>query len=150
MFQWFRNSKGRLVKISIPQESQETIPRVSLNFDPMKLPHEEQQSQHGVERNLNAFRSMRDHIHPPRLSAPFCIVPPTKEMVVIPYLVPLLPTFHGVESENPYTHIREFEEVCNTFKEDMTTMDLMRLKFFSFTLKDKAKIWFNSLRPWAN
>ena len=70
MFQWFRNSKSRLVKISIPQESQETNSRLSLNFDPMETPHEGQQSQQGVERNLNAFRSMRDHIHPPRLSAP--------------------------------------------------------------------------------
>ena len=68
-------------------------------------------------------------------------------MVVKPYLVPLLPAFHGLESENPYTHIREFEEVCNTFKEDATTLDLMRLKLFPFTLKDKAKIWLNSLRP---
>ena len=100
-----------------------------------------------MERNLNAFRSMRDHIHPPQLSAPSRIVPPTEEMVVKPYLVPLLPTFHGMESENPYTYIREFKEVCNTFKEDTTTIDLMRLKFFPFTLKDKAKIWLNSLKP---
>ena len=99
-----------------------------------------------MERNLNAFRSMRDHIHPPRLGAPFCIVPLTEEMVVEPYLMPLLPTFHGMESENPNTHIREFEEACNTFNEDTTTLDLMRLKFFPFTLKDKAKIWLNSLR----
>ena len=61
--------------------------------------------------------------------------------------MPLLPTFHGMESENPYTHIREFEEVCNTFKEDITTLDLMRLKIFPLKLKDKAKIWLNSLRP---
>ena len=60
---------------------------------------------------------------------------------------PLLPTFHGMESENPYSHIQEFEEVCNTFKEDATNLDLMRLKFFPLTLKDKAKIWLNSLRP---
>ena len=113
----------------------------------MEPPHEEQQSQQGVDRNLNAFRSMRDHIHPPRLSAPSYIVPPTEKMVVRPYLMPLFPTFHGMESENPYTHIREFEEVCNTFKEDTTTVDLMRLKLFPFTLKDKAKIWLNSLRP---
>ena len=90
---------------------------------------------------------MRDHIHPPRMSGPSCIAPPTEDMIVMPYLVPLLPTFHGMESENPYTHIREFEEVCNTFKEDITTLDLMRLKIFSLTLKDKAKIWLNSLRP---
>ena len=73
------------------------------------------------------------------MSATSCIVPPTKDMFVKPYLVPLLPTFHGMESENPYTHVREFEEVCNTFKEDVTTLDLMRLKFFPLTLKDKAK-----------
>ena len=68
-------------------------------------------------------------------------------MVVRPYLVPLIPTFHGMESENPYTHIKEFEEVCNTFTEEITTLDLMRLKLFPLTLKDKAKIWLNSLRP---
>ena len=45
MFQWIRNAKGRLVKISIPQESKGIDSRVSLNFDPMEPPHEEQQSQ---------------------------------------------------------------------------------------------------------
>ena len=45
MFQWFRNSRGRLVKIIIPQESQEIDSRVSLNSDPMEPSHEEQQSQ---------------------------------------------------------------------------------------------------------
>ena len=144
MFQWIRNTEGRLVRISIPQEPG---CEVGLDCDQMELPHEEQQRQQGVERNLNSYRSMRDHINPPRMSAPSCIVPPTEDMVVRPYLVPLLPTFHGMESENPYTHIREFEEVCNTFKEDTTTLDLMRLKLFPFTLKDKAKILLNSLSP---
>ena len=113
----------------------------------MEPPHEEHQSQQGVKRNLNAFRSMRDHIHLPQMSAPSCIVPPIEEMIVRPYLVSVLPTFHGMESENPYAHIMYFEEVCNTFKEDTTTLDLMRLKLFPFTLKDKAKIWLNSLKP---
>ena len=113
----------------------------------MEPPLEEQQSQQGVERNPNTFRSMRDHIHPPRMSAPSCIVPPTEQMVIRPHIVPLLPTFHGMESENPYSYIREFEEVCNTFKEKTATVDLMRLKLFPFSLKDKAKIWLNSLRP---
>ena len=61
--------------------------------------------------------------------------------------MPLFPTFHGMESENPYSYIREFQEVCNTFKEETTTVDLMRLKLFPFTLKDKAKFLLNSLRP---
>ena len=61
--------------------------------------------------------------------------------------MPLLPTFHAMASKNPYLHIREFEEACNTFKEESATMDLMRLKLFPFTLKDKAKFWLNSMRP---
>ena len=97
--------------------------------------------------NPTAYRSTRDHIHPPRVSAPSCIIPPADDVVVRPYLVPLLPTFHGMENENPYTHIRDFEEVCITFKEGITDMDLMKLKAFPLTLKDKAKIWLNSLRP---
>ncbi|RVW86038.1 Retrovirus-related Pol polyprotein from transposon 297 [Vitis vinifera] len=52
-----------------------------------------------------------------------------------------------MESENPYTHIKEFEDVCNTFQEGGASIDLMRLKLFPFTLKDKAKIWLNSLSP---
>ena len=129
--------------MSIPQESDYEL---GLNLNPMELPHEEQQSQEEVERNPNAFRSMMDHIHPPRMSAPSCIVPPTEQMVIRPYLVPLLPTFHGMESENPYSHMRELEEVCNTFKEETTTVDLMRLKLFPFTLKDcSPKIVYNQI-----
>ncbi|RVW69101.1 hypothetical protein CK203_060686 [Vitis vinifera] len=41
-------------------------------------------------------------MHPPRMSAPSCIVPPTEQLVIRPHIVPLLPTFHGMESENPY------------------------------------------------
>ena len=113
----------------------------------MEPPPEEQQSQQGVQGNPNAYRSIRNHIHPPRVSAPSCIVPPAEDMILRPYLVPLLPTFHGMESENPYLHIQEFEEVCDTFKEGANNLDLMKLKFFPLTLKDKAKIWLNSLRP---
>ena len=113
----------------------------------MEPPPEEQQSQQGVQGNPNAFKSMRDHIHPPRVSVPSCIVPPAEDVIVRPYLVPLLPTFHGMENENPYTHIRDFEEVCTTFKEGATDMELLKLKAFPLTLKDKAKIWLNSLRP---
>ena len=105
--------------------------------------------------NPTTYKSMRDHIHPPRVSAPSCIIPPTDDVAVRPYLVPLLPTFHGMENENPYTHIREFEEVCTTFKEGVYDMDLLKLKAFPLTLKDKAKIWLNSLssrtiRNWAD
>ena len=142
MSQWIRNIDGRLVKVDNPQGID-----LEVHLNIMDPPNDDQSSQHGPEGNFNAYRSMRDHMHPPRMSAPSCIVPPTEQLVIRPYIVPLLPTFHGLESENPYIHIKEFEEVCNTFQEGGASIDLMRLKLFPFTLKDKAKIWLNSLRP---
>ena len=137
MHHWDRNTAGKLERSSAPQEQS---CEVSIHGGQMEPPPEEEQSQQGVQRNPNAYRSMRDHIHPPRVSAPSCIVPPPKDIIIKPYIVPLLPTFHGMESENPYSHIQEFEEVYNTFIEDISNVDLMRLKFFPLTLKDKAKI----------
>ena len=143
MHHWDRGISGRLQRISTPTEQG---CEVSVHIDQMDPP-EEQQSQQGAPVNVTAYRSMRDHIHPPRVSAPSCIIPPADDVVVRPYMVPLLPTFHGMENENPYTHIWEFEEVCTTFKEEVPDMDLLKLKAFPLTLKDKAKIWINSLRP---
>ena len=71
-------------------------------------------------------------MHPPRMSALSCIVPPTEQLVVQPHIVPLLPTFYGMESENPYLHVKESEEVCNTFQEGGASIDLMRLKLFPY------------------
>ncbi|RVW18970.1 hypothetical protein CK203_109151 [Vitis vinifera] len=96
----------------------------------MEATPEDQHSHQGRQDNLNEFRSMRDRMHPPRMSAPSCIVPPTEQLVIRPYLVPLLPTFHGMKSENPYAHIKEFEDVCNTFQEGGASIDLMRLNYF--------------------
>ena len=135
---------GRLQRVSAPIEQS---CEVSVHSERMDHLPEEQQSQQAAPINPAAYRSMRDHIHPPRVSAPSCIIPPAEDVAVRPYLVPLLPTFHGMENENPYTHIRDFEEVCVTFKEGSTDMDLLKLKAFPLTLKDKAKIWLKSLRP---
>ena len=144
MQQWNRDTSGRLNRISTQLDPASEVGVQTDTMDPLP---EEQQSQPGTPMNPNAYRTMRDHIHPPRVSAPSCIIPPADDVAVRPYLVPLLPTYHGMENENPYTHLRDFEEVCTTFKEGMMDMDLLKLKAFPLTLKDKAKIWLNSLRP---
>ena len=143
MQHWDRGTSGRLQRVSAPIEQGREI---SVQSDQMDPP-EEQQSQSGTSVNPTAYRSMRDHIHPPRVSAPSCIIPPAEDVAMRPYLMSLLPTFHDMENENPYSHIRDFEEVCTTFKEGITDIDLLKLKVFPLTLKDKAKIWLNSLRP---
>ena len=111
--QWDRNTVSGLESLGA---SIEEGCEVSLHTNLMETPPEEQQRQQGVHREPNSYRSMRDHIHPQRVSAPSCIIPPVEDVEVRPYLVPLLTTFHSMENKNPYTHIREFEEVCTTFK----------------------------------
>ena len=61
MYQWDRNTTGWLERIIAPQEQG---CEVSLNGDQMEPPPEEQQSQQGIQRNSNAYKSMMDHIHP--------------------------------------------------------------------------------------
>ena len=115
------------MKIETPQQAEL---EVCLNM--MDVPPEDENYQHGQEDNFNAYRSMRDRMHPSHMSAPSCIVPSIKQLVIRPHIVPLLPTFYGMESENPYLHIKEFEEVCNTFQEGGASIDLMRLKLFPY------------------
>ncbi|KAL6334432.1 hypothetical protein AAG906_015621 [Vitis piasezkii] len=120
---WIRDQEGRLVRIENPQDTE-----LDICVNIMDPPPEDQNSQQGQGGNPNAYLSMRDRMHPPRMSAPSCIIPPLEQLVIRPHIVPLLPTFHGMESENPYAHIKEFEEVCNTFREGGASIDLMRLK----------------------
>jgi len=64
-----------------------------------------------------------------------------------PEIIQLLPSFHDLGVENPYLHLREFEEVCNTCNDLNCSMNTIRLKLFPFSLKDKAKTWLQNLRP---
>ena len=74
MFQWVRNYEGRLIKVSVLQESNFEL---NIGFDQMEHLEGEQHSQYPVERNPNACRSIRDYRNPPWVSAPSYIVPPT-------------------------------------------------------------------------
>ena len=101
------------------------------------------------EHEENPVRTLKEYLHPTRTATPSCIIfPPNAPQIDFkPGMIQLLPTFHGLENENPYVHIREFEEVVATFHSQPNIMDSVRLKFFPFSLKDRAKSWLYSLRP---
>ena len=92
MHHWDRDSSGRLQRVCTPTDQTCEVSVHSENIDPLP---EEQQSQQAAPMNPTAYRSMRDHIHPPRVSAPSCIIPPADDVVVRPYLVPCFP--HSME-----------------------------------------------------
>ena len=92
---------------------------------------------------------MRELLAPDRHITPSCISIPrhTGNIHFKNGMIPLLPTFHGIGTERAYLHIREFEEVCSTFADQTCPIEIVRLKLFPFSLKEKAKAWLLSLRP---
>ncbi|KAL6568028.1 hypothetical protein OROHE_003712 [Orobanche hederae] len=55
--------------------------------------------------------------------------------------------FCGLANNDPNAHIASFLEICDTFKNNGVTDDGIRLRLFPLSLRDKAKIWLNSLPP---
>ena len=72
MFQLVRNYEGRLIKVNVLQESNSEL---NISFAQMEHLEGEQHCQYLMERKPNAYRSMRDYINPPWVSAPLYMVP---------------------------------------------------------------------------
>jgi hypothetical protein len=112
------------------------------------MANEDNQSIHNENNKNNRVRTLRNYMNPTRTSARLCIIfpPDASHFNFKPDSIQLLPTFHSLELENPYLHLREFEEVCNTYNDLNCSMNTIRLKLFPFSLKDKAKTWLQNLR----
>ena len=50
--------------------------------------------------------------------------------------------FSGYELENPYHHLREFEQMCSCLSIAGMAQETIRWKLFSFSLAEKAKQWY--------
>ncbi|CAN6445054.1 unnamed protein product [Victoria cruziana] len=62
-------------------------------------------------------------------------------------IINMLSSFYGLASEDPYRHLDKFLDVCTTVKISHIEDDALRLRLFSFSLKEKAKDWLKSLPP---
>jgi len=132
---WSRTLRGRLC-------------RASSSFLE-NMAEEDNMSLYNENNENNRVRTLRDQMNPTRTSAPSCIVFPldASHFNFKPDIIQLLHSLHGLDLENPYLHLMEFEEVCNTYNDSNCSMNTIRLKLFPFSLKDKAKTWLQNLRP---
>jgi hypothetical protein len=100
---WYRDQSGRLIKIEF---------EVCLEnfFESLVHSHTlgmmaDDGSNHGENENLNhndpPMRSLREYLQLPRSSTPSCIIFPHQgnNFNFKPDTIPLLPKFHGIESE---------------------------------------------------
>lgn len=137
---WFRDKTNRLTRMDPnPPQNMEGQEAGDMNPLPIQIPN---------EALVPQGRYMQDYLNPTRASTPSCIVLPANAhtFTIKPGMLPSLPTFHGMESESPYLHVKEFEEMVGTMVDGPRREDIARLKLFPFSLKDRAKIWLNSLR----
>ena len=97
--------------------------------------------------NAGGNRALEDFLRPARSTNASCIVLPAggDSFMIKTIIIGHLPTFHGMESENPYLHIKEFEDFSATIFDCKTSSEIIFLKLFPFSLKDKAKFWLNAL-----
>ena len=56
-------------------------------------------------------------------------------------MIHLLPTFHGLSSEDLNKHLKEFHVVCSSMKRLRILVEQVKLRAFPFSLADNAKEW---------
>ncbi|KAL6551317.1 hypothetical protein OROMI_021805 [Orobanche minor] len=94
-------------------------------------------------------KTLIEYFSPVTANSPSCIVLPTTNAThfeLKPSIIQLLPSFYGLEREDPYMHVKEFLDICSTFRFQNFSEESVKLRLFPFSLKDKAKIWLNSLQ----
>jgi len=52
-------------------------------------------------------------------------------------------SFSGEGDENPYLHIRDFEQTCDCLRIEGISDETLCWKLFPFSLKGKARHWYN-------
>ena len=86
--------------------------------------------------------SLQDMFYPIRTSLLSCIKLPEangNDFELKPQFINTLPKFHGLESEDAYFFVREFEEVCLMMHIPQLGDDVVRLCFIPFSAKGLTK-----------
>jgi hypothetical protein len=64
-----------------------------------------------------------------------------------PHVIQLLPSFYGLDHENPYAHVKKFRNIYVTTKFQNFFEESVHLRLFPFTLHNRATAWLDSNAP---
>ncbi|KAL4387142.1 hypothetical protein GQ457_09G022200 [Hibiscus cannabinus] len=96
-------------------------------------------------------KSIRDHLLPDLGNLNPGIVTPeiqAAQFELKPVMFNMLNSigqFGGSPHEDARQHLRSFIEVCDSFSQQGVHEDVLRLKLFPYSLRDMARLWFNSI-----
>ncbi|KAK8511906.1 hypothetical protein V6N12_074596 [Hibiscus sabdariffa] len=136
------------------QQQQELILDTNSDTDVISDTHSESDINEPMAEEDQTIRQLAAA---PAKQQPLCITFPNGQtpFELKPGLIHLLPTFHGLPSENPHKHLTEFHMVCSSMKPYGVSEDQIKLRAFPFSLADVAKDWLfylpsNSVTTWAD
>ena len=112
--------------------------RLELSAKVMEATLEDQHSQHAPKENINAYRSMRDRMHPPRMSALSCIVPPVEQLVIRPHMCHFYLLSILWKVRIPTRILRNLKRFAIHSKEEFNRLD--KAQAISFNFKGKGQV----------
>jgi hypothetical protein len=99
---------------------------------------------------LDFTTALHELFAPTVVSTHSCIVlPPTNatHYDLKPHVIQMLPSFYGLDHENPYSHVKKFRSITATKKFQNFSEESVNLRLFPFSLHDRATEWLDSLAP---
>ena len=156
---WSRDPSGRLKRVDLHSQPSYLKRALEKDFEEMANLNEADPPIVDPQAAINAHlmannqppppRSLKDYLNPSRQSTPSCIILPPllPPLNFKPGMAQMIPKFHGFDSEKPYQHLKDFEEMCIVFLDNTCTEETLRLRLFPFSLQDRAKTWLSNLRP---
>jgi hypothetical protein len=94
--------------------------------------------------------SLRELFVPVVTSSHSCIILPLTNATYYdlkPHIIQMLPSFYGLDHENPYSHVKKFKNICATTKFQKISEEAVHLRLFPFSLHDRAMEWLDSYAP---
>ena len=88
------------------------------------------------------LKALKEHYTPSENASPSCIQLPTVQAAhyeIKSNTINLLPSFYGLNNEDPYNHIDDFLVICSTVRINNFSSEALKMFLFPFSLKDKAK-----------
>ncbi|KAJ9170364.1 hypothetical protein P3X46_018476 [Hevea brasiliensis] len=119
------------------------IPSTSEGVQSPKELSSDSDSESNSENETMAARTLKELAAPDLNQQPLCIQYPALNVAfkLKSGLIHLLPKFHGLVSEDPHKHLKEFHVVCSSMKPQGVSKDRIKLRAFPFSLEGTAKDW---------
>jgi hypothetical protein len=106
--------------------------------------------EHRRAYDVDFTTSLRELFAPTAVNSHSCIVlPPTNatHYDLKSHVIQMLPSFYGLDHENPYSHVKKFINICATTEFQNFSEESIHLRLFPFSVHDRAEEWLDSNTP---